>query len=259
MAYSASENLLGLSYEENGDWSKIHAHVTAKETYDFSKKSLADIKKEIFGKYATLLDPEYPDFLRARVAKTPFCIFWQGPINILTENNAITILAQQMSVSTSINKYSKYALIQAIKRYAPHNDIILRVSDVYRKAAIQAFRKYAGPNSHIIEFTEQCLKDYYLKYPSDQQSDLVLSCKWKTGTAASTEGFLHGTICASKKLVAAEIPPAHQAYISSIILDLAAGSNKDIEAVPYPFFDEFHGNNQLISEGAFVFLAKEEE
>ena len=128
MAHSASEQILGWSYKHNGDWDKIYADVSSKQPFDFSVTPLADIKSKLYGKYITLLDSDYPDYIRSRVTKAPWCIFYRGDVGLLNENNAIGIVAHRILISQAINKYSTYALVQAIKRYAPKNHIYLQIS-----------------------------------------------------------------------------------------------------------------------------------
>ena len=257
MANSAAEQLLGWSYKHNGDWDKIYADVSSKQPFDFSVTPLADIKSKLYGKYITLLDSDYPDYIRSRVAKAPWCIFYRGDVNLLNENNAIGIVAHRISISQAINKYSTYALVQAIKRYAPKNHIYLQISDEYRELAFKTFKKYAGEGKQIIEFTDKSLKDYDMSYPANQQANLVMSVKWDTNPAPSVAEFqLFTKTC--EKIVVVECPPAHTS-VADIYISTGLADNKDIEVVPYPFFDSYHANNDIIADGALVFLCEKED
>lgn len=256
MAYSVSDNLLAWSYKHNGDWDKIYADINTRKPFDFTTTPLNTIKSKVYGKYVTLLDPDYPEYVRSRVAKAPFCMFYKGDINLLQENNAIGIIAYKISISQAINKYSKYALIQAIKQYAPHNHIYLQVSDEYREIAVKTFRKYAGKDKKLIEFTGNSLKDYEILTPSSSQSDLVISTKWDSNPSLeSTQVYMFIKTC--EKIVVTECPPARTSVVDAFINE-GISENKDVEVVPYPFFDTFHANNDIIADGAFMFKQTKE-
>lgn len=257
MAHSASENLLGWSFIHNGDWDKIYAEINTKKPFDFTTTPLATIKSKIYGNYVTLLDSDYPEYFRSRVAKAPFCIFYKGDINILNENNAVGIIAYKISISQAINKYSQYALIQAIKQYAPNNHIYLQVSEEYRELAIKTFRKYAGIDKHLIEFTNKSLQDYDASIPTSNHSDLVITTRWNsdnTPVVAMLQSF--SKTC--KKIVVTECPPARSS-VADMFINMAISDNKDLEVVPYPFFDKYHANNDLIADGALMFKQTEED
>ena len=256
MAYSASDNLLGWSYKHNGDWDKIYAEVKTKEPFDFTTTPLNTIKSKVYGKYVTLLDSDYPEYVRSRVTKAPFCMFYKGDINLLNENNAIGIIAYKISTSQAINKYSKYALIQAIKQYAPHNHIYLQISDEYREIAVKTFRKYAGEGKKLIEFTGNSLKDYEVSTPSSSQSDLVISTKWDSNPSLEF-ARVYMFIRTCEKIVVTECPPA-QTSVADVFINGGISENKDVEVVPYPFFDTFHANNDIIADGAFMFKQTKE-
>lgn len=256
MAYSASDNLLGWSFHHNGDWDKIYTDIKSKEPYDFSICSLADIKKKAYGKCATLLDSNYPDYFRSRVAKAPFCLLYKGDIDILSENCAVGIIAYKISISQAINKYSLYALIQAIKQYAPHNHIYLQVSDEYREVAVKTFRKYAGTGKKLIEFINGSLEDYDKEIPTSNQSDIILSTKW-TSNSDPVVALFQAFTKTCEKVIVTECPPAG-ASIADALINMTLTDNKDIEVVPYPFFDKYHANNDIIADGALVFKQDKE-
>lgn len=258
MAYSASDFLLGWVWQENGQFDEITTHITKRENFDFSTKPLADIKSEIYGgNYVTLIDNDYPEFIRTGASKPPYCLFWKGDLGILSRNNAVTIVAYKTSVSDHINTYSKYALIQVIKKYAPNNDIIFSISDEYHDIAMQTFEKYKGPNSHSIEFIDMSLSDYELKYASSRQANLVVAYRFRTDrTIPNQMGIRTATITATKKLVVAECSSVSTPVL---VLLTASEGNVETEVVPYPFFDGLHGNNKLIKQsfGEIMFLEEE--
>lgn len=254
MTLTASEILLYYSYKHNGDKDKIAKDITDKAPVDTTTLPFNTIKSAIYGSYTTLLDKEYPIALRNAVLY-PFCLFYKGDLNIIDNNIAIGILAEKLSVSQAINSYSKYALVQVIKKYAPQHNIYLQISDEYHKLAVKTFRKYAGEGKKLIEFTNKSLKDYELTTPSTEQSDLVMSVRWNTDNSFYTELQAFAVVC--EKIIVVE-SPNNNTFVSPF-LGVAIANLKTVEVVPYPFFDTSHRNNTFIAQGSSIYQQNEEE
>lgn len=255
MAVTASDLILAYTYDRNGDWDAITHDIKNKKEFDFTATPMATIKSKIFGNYTTLIDEDYPLYAKKCQMKKPLCLFYKGNLNAIEENKSILVYAYRSSKSPALEKYARYALVQTIKKYAPKNDIVLQVSREYHDLAVKAFRKYAGPDSHIAEILQYLnISDYFLTF--SERSDLVMSVRYESDyTIKPHEGVVATALQASKKVVVVEGDKEHL----PAVVHFALVENKDVEVVPYPFFDKDHSNNNLISEGALMFSVEEQE
>ena len=82
---TAQEVVLYFTLKYKGSWKEIFDAIKSREkipeNYDFE-----EMKKSIKSKYVTLLDPDYPNFLKQMI-KPPFALFYYGDLNLINDNN----------------------------------------------------------------------------------------------------------------------------------------------------------------------------
>lgn len=98
MSVKSNEMLLYLSIINNGDWQKINNCINNHE--DISDEIILEKIKGVKSKYITILDPEYPDYLK-NVVMPPFVLYYYGDISLIQniEKNIAVV---------GTRKYSKY-------------------------------------------------------------------------------------------------------------------------------------------------------
>ncbi len=77
---NTKELLLYLSLKFNGEWDIIFDFIKKKNRID--NDEMSSYVNSFNGNYITLLDPEYPDYLK-NTRKPPFVIFYKGDISLL--------------------------------------------------------------------------------------------------------------------------------------------------------------------------------
>lgn len=89
--------LIYLSIDNDGDWDKIYADIVAKRK-DFKSDDAEQIANSLTCKTLTIVDPEYPDYLK-KCYKPPFVIFYYGDISLIGNylNNIAVIGSRECS------------------------------------------------------------------------------------------------------------------------------------------------------------------
>lgn len=76
--------LVYLSYIYEGDWDKIYNSIQARDAINVSEDEILIAKSKISSKYITILDDEYPYYLK-QITKPPFVLFYYGDISLLRD------------------------------------------------------------------------------------------------------------------------------------------------------------------------------
>ena len=252
MAETASENILALAWKYNGDWNQIYADVKAHTMFDFSSTPVSDIIAKKHGaKHTTLIDKDFPEWIRncGRVGKVPWCLLYKGDLALLSDNSAITVMSAKCSVNNAINKYSVYALVKVLKEACAENrSIVLNVDSAYHSIAMKTIKKHARQDSKVIEFLEEPIDEYELRVPASERADLYVSIRWDNSAVDPTESYPGMIAVMSKSAYIVEYPEKAPFRVGVSLTHLIE-ENKDIIVVPYPFFDSFHKNNNIIQSG----------
>ena len=94
------EILLALAIKHKGDWNKIYTSLQKKD-YDFTQEE-ENLAQNYAGNYITILDSEYPDYLKQGF-KPPFVLFYKGDISLIDKHHT------RVCISTS-NRSDEHAL-----------------------------------------------------------------------------------------------------------------------------------------------------
>ncbi len=77
---SQRELLLAMSYKHSGDWQKIYEDCVLKNMPTLEEINLA--KKRVRSGYITILDPDYPEYLK-KYYRPPFVLYYHGDISLI--------------------------------------------------------------------------------------------------------------------------------------------------------------------------------
>lgn len=104
--------LLYFALKYNGDYKKIYEAIQNKEIAD--KEELENIETKINCKYITIIDSNYPLYLR-NISMPPLVLFYYGNINLLNINNKIAVIGKREA--TLYGEEMTKKIVKQLKNY----------------------------------------------------------------------------------------------------------------------------------------------
>lgn len=239
----ARQILLALSLKYNGDWDKIYEALQGKEEVDVEK-----LTGGFTTPYITVLDEEYPSSLK-QTFKPPFVLFYYGDINLLKdEENNVAI------AGTRHPSQEGEFVANSIANHLSDKNVVCGLSQgtetiVLKKAISNGNRPiivlgsgidYCYPKSNIDLYNVIKEKGLIVsEYPNTIAPDL------------NTMPFRKRIISAlSKIILCGEFSNKSG---TTLLVNYALQQGKDIYVAPMSLQSD-SANNELISDGAFMFL-----
>lgn len=230
--------LLALAIKYEGNWSSMYFDIQKKE-FPSEDSEYMEQAKNYKGKYITILDDEYPEYLKSNGVRPPLVLFYEGDINILNSN--------RMRICVSTKRDSKNETMSFLNKML---DIDEKTDYVI---ASERFALDINPKHKTIYVAAGGLESVKNKY------SLVLS-EYPSGTPISKNTYMDRTrisAALSHKVLIGEIS---QYSGANLIISQALCNGEDIFVMPVsPWQEEENGlsNNKLIYEGATPVYDKE--
>lgn len=244
MYHEARDVILALSNIYKGDWFKIYEAIKRHETSN--DEFIEEVKKKTKSKYITILDEEYPKFIKDNLRMPPFVLYYYGDFSLFTEysknlaiygcenpsNNLCDFIENVISNAKNINIVS--SLHKGI------NNISLELAIKYRKKPIVIMSTgidYPYPYYNKELYEEVKLHGLVISeipgdiFPSD--GSLMM--------ANRITGFI------SKGLW---FPRTDEKTPKNILFNFAIDYGKEIYACPQDLFSGDNFLNELIQAGA---------
>ena len=237
--------LIYLAIKFRGDWDKIRDTITGKNFVD--AKEVEELNSTDKSNKLTILDPEYPEWLRA-IYKPPFVLFYYGDISLIKniDKNIAVVGSRQYS---EYGKETTFILVKDIcARYVIVSGLARGIDSIAHETAI----KNGGKTIAVLgSGIDVC-------YPSDNKvlykkikKDHLLVSEYPSDTPPEPQLFpLRNRIIAglSKAVLVTE---ASERSGTLITVHYALAANKDVMCVPHPA-GTHSSCNRLISQGAYL-------
>ncbi len=237
--------LISLAVKNSGDWDKIYESIKAKSFVE--KEEVDQICKSIDSKAITILDSEYPEWLKY-IYKPPFVLFYYGDISLLenVDNNLAVVGSRDYS---EYGKQTTFNLVKDIcARYVIVSGLARGIDSIAHEAAINNGGKtIAVLGSGIDRCFPSENKGLYKRIKKEH---LLLS-EYPSNTEPSPKNFpMRNRIIAgiSKAVLVTE---AKERSGTLITVQYALNANKDVMCIPHPVGSS-SSCNRLISQGAFL-------
>ena len=243
---SGRELLLYLSIKYEGDYQKLLDAITAKEKV--KEEDVIERIKDVKCKYLTILDEEYPDYLK-HVYKPPIVLYYYGDISLLKAKNIKVAVVGSREAST----YGIDVTKNLVTTLSKHDRII--VSGLARGIDAVAHRTCIDNKAKTIAVLGSGI-DY--PYPNQNKDlyeiikkDHLIISEYPGTVKPNPSNFpdrnrIVAGLC-DKLLVTEGYKNSGTCITAMYALQLG----KDILVVPYPF-NQNSCCNKLIQDGAFL-------
>ena len=238
------EILAYLSVKHNGDWNKIYQDLMNKK-YG-SEEEMKEILSTIKCNYITLIDKEYPNYLK-QVFKPPFVLFYYGDISLIKDKNQNLLICGGRDIDINNTK----ALEQIIPNMADKNLITtlsLGTGEIVLRQAIREKRKaVCVMMSGIDNCYPNSLKNIYDHFKLSRNG-LVISEYPNNVQPSNESGMMRARYISnlSQEMIVSQI---NKHSGSVVIVNNALQYGNTVNVIPQPFNSDYY-NNTLIYEGA---------
>lgn len=241
----AREILLFLSIYGEGKWDAIYDLLVKRIL--FSDEFMNETIQSIKSKYVTILDPEYPSWLK-NIYHPPFVLYYYGDISIIQDLSKNLAVVGSRNNSDYGEKITQYLVKDICARYTVVSGMALGVDTIAHKAAIENDGKTVAVLGSGIDYCYP-LSNRKL-YSKLKETQLVIS-EYPGSTEPSPDKFP-----ARNRIIAALsncvlVTEAHEHSGTLITVEFALSMGRDVMCVPYRA-DENSSCNDLISCGAFL-------
>lgn len=239
------EILIALSLKYEGNWNRIMEALNNRffELDDFEEKV-----KNLKCKTVTMLDPEYPQFLKW-VYKPPFVLYYYGDLDIISVySNNVSIVGSRECSEYGSRKTIELASGLAMKNFTIVSGLAIGVDAIAHQAAIDSGGKTAAVLGCGIDY---CYPLTNLHLKNEIKKNHLLISEYPGYTEPRPEFFpIRNRIIAglSKTVIITEAAYKSGSLITAL---LALRGNADLMCVPYSS-DSNSECNRLIMHGAFL-------
>lgn len=245
--------LIALSYIYNGDWDKIY-DVIKKKDDDFDIASNYKFKPHKY-QILTILDKEYPDYLR-NVFKPPFVLFYYGDISLINNiEHKLAVVGTRDCTPYGVSITEE--LVSGLSNeYVIVSGGASGIDTIAHRAALKSKKKTicvlgSGINNYYP-------KDNALLFETIKRKGLLISeYPDKVFPTTLTYPYRNRLIAGfSKAVLMSEAPYKSGAHIT---VSYALADNKEIFVPPFKIGEETGMlNNKLIQQGACLVTSAEE-
>lgn len=235
--------LLSLSLKYNGDWEEIYEAIKRKEPID--RKEISEVENRIKCKYVTIIDPEYPSYLKT-MNKPPFVLYYYGDFSLAyTKDANLTVVGTRRPTSYGVE--STTSIIKGLKKITIVSGMAAGIDGIAHRTALDNnFGTIAVlccgidlvyPKENILIYNEIKNKGLLLsEYPGD-----VFPEKDKIP-------FRNRILASLSKVTL--VTEAFEKSGTSITVNYALGNGNDVAAVPNRIDSDATFTNYLIKSGA---------
>lgn len=233
--------LIYLNKLYKGNWNEIYAFINRKEKIK-DDRGVEDAVSSLKHPYLTILDEKYPEKLKFGY-KPPFCLFYEGNLDLLNENNIIAISRCRL------NDLKNKKIFKEIS-----NDFIL-MSGYENKADEETLSFFVKQGKKFILVLSSSLDDI------DPDDPIIHYALHNDCLIITEHGFeseeTNEDIALKQRIIATFV--SYLFVVSSektdlktnLLIDGVLGKDGDIYCVPEsPFKNSL--NNQLIQDGAIL-------
>lgn len=251
----AKEILLAIAIRHQGDWDKIFEDVKSKNTPSQEEIDQAkDFCEKNNIKYLTMLDENYPEYLRSHTMKPPFVLFYKGDITLINnyETNACVV------GSRDINAYNKSALTGVITREPSNENVVISLTKGTSEHACNSAINFG---KKVIAFKSVSMESNYPYSNNELEQTILDNGGLVLSEVPTTNGQPNTDLLPTKYRLMASVSKkiivsGMKKYSSgNIVISYALNSGKDIDVVPQPYESEY-ANNNLIAQGANILLCE---
>ncbi|MCR5185231.1 MAG: DNA-processing protein DprA [Bacilli bacterium] len=249
----ARELLCLIALKYNGDWDSIYRAIQNRANEQEEWLEYLPRLKKMKAKYITVLDQEYPQYLRQSRCP-PFVLFYYGDISLINDINKNVAFVG----SRDCSEYGASMTEQLVKAVSPKYNIVsglaLGIDAIAHQSAIDSGGKTIAVLGGGIDYIyPSSNRELYYKIKHEH---LILS-EYPESTQPEPRFFpIRNRIVAmlSKAVVVTE---AHQYSGTLITVTWALESNKPVICVPYPAGLNSECN-RLIRDGSDIVESGEE-
>ncbi|MBQ8206414.1 MAG: DNA-processing protein DprA [Bacilli bacterium] len=237
------KTLLYLAIKYNGNYKKIYQAIKEKEIVP--TKEVEKIESKIKCNYITLVDANYPNFLKVMVTP-PFVLFYYGDISLMNNPNKVAVIGNR-----AYSLYGKEMTQKIVKELKDYNATIvsglaLGIDGIAHKEALDNNMKTIAILGGGIDY---CYPMSNLKlYEQIKKEGLVIS-EYPNDISPEPQNFLirNRLIASISDYVLVTEAKYKSGTMNTVAYALEFG--KDIFAVPY-LANSNSGCNYLIKQGA---------
>ena len=227
----ANEILVALTLKNNGNWEKVFDDIKNKKTdFDENVKNV--------DKYITMLDDEYPYYLK-NIVKPPFVLFYQGDISLLKNDNVAYLVKKELSVEQKSEiEYFVNNETNTIVVYGQTPSVMFTISEA-KKAGLKVICVLGEGLDQVDPFIANTADLIITEFPRNVES------------VKTNEMFAQRLVAAfSHEVKVVEIE--HKSP-NLLVVDWALNQGKDIKVMPVNINRKLY-NNELLLDGALVLL-----
>lgn len=239
--------LLYFSMKYKGNWDNIYNAIKTKEkipnNYDFDL-----LKKEVNSNYLTMLDDNYPTFLK-HIRKPPFVLYYHGDLSLISNYN------QNLSVigKRNCSEYGKNVTKKLINNLTNKN---MKIVSGFAHGIDTFSHKYAIENNLktvaiLPSGINNCYpKDNYNLYEKIKEIGLLIS-EYPNNTEIIKENFYDRNRLIASFSSSLLVIEASKRSGSQITVNHAIECSRNILAVPTSILEESYCN-EIIKDGAYL-------
>ncbi len=151
------EHLIALAVKHQGDWNEIYKALVDKE--DLSDEEIESYLKHINSKVLTMLDDDYPDYLKRIIYRPPIVLFYYGDISLIQDpKKNIAVVGSRDASSIGI-KNTTNIVSELAKEYVIVSGMARGIDSIAHLSAIEAKGKTIAVLGNGVEYA----------YPSDNE------------------------------------------------------------------------------------------
>ncbi len=227
--------LIYLSYTSKGDWLTIYEKLKNKEYYP-SKEDVSKTLKKIKSKVITILDPEYPSYLR-QIYHPPFVLYYYGDIYLISDfTKAIAVVG-----SRDCSSYGVSATREIVKDIAKDFIIVSGMAKGIDSIAHQTTINNGGKTVAVMcTGIEKCYPAEVIDLYMEIKKYHLLISEYPSSTVPEKRDipFRNRLIAAMSCITI--VGEAKMRSGTSITVGFALDMGRDVLCIPYPI-----GTNSL--------------
>ena len=236
-------NILYFAIKYNGNYKQILKAIQEKEFV--SEKDLENVESKIKCKYITLIDKDYPLFLKG-IGTPPFILFYYGDISLLYRSNKIAVIGNRTYSIYGRDMTKK--VVKELKQYDPVivSGLAFGIDSIAHLEALDNDMKTIAVLGGGIDYCYPLTnKDLYEQI---KKKGLIIS-EYPNEIVPEPQNFLirNRIIAAISDLILVTEAKYKSGTMNTVAYGLEFG--KDIFAIPY-LANTSSGCNYLIKQGA---------
>lgn len=245
MKYKPRECLCYFAMLYKGDWDDIYNAILKHE--EINEETYKDLFSKLKANYITLLDKEYPQFLK-NIYKPPFVLFYYGDLSLIKDESKLIGIVGSRNYSQYGKRATKEIVSDLKNKYIIVSGLAKGIDAIAHESAIENGGKTVAILGCGID-TCYPSENYYL-YKEIKKNHLLMS-EYPFAQESTPVNFpIRNRIVVglSKALIVAE---AYQMSGTLISVRLALETGKTVMCIPYQIGLNSMCN-ELIKEGAFL-------